>query len=134
MSFEPIYSPIGVIEVSAPSVKKPMPTITITAPIIKHMSIDAGTGINVASSPRTMSVTGKTDESDSFIFSDMTVLLNMFIVKFLSGGLLYYDTTSFLQMQSFGAKLFLLTLTCNIKYDIINYVVQFNENHRCSEA
>ena len=79
VSFAPIYSPIGVIEISAPSVKKPMPMMTITAPITKQISIDAGTGMKVASRASTISVTGSTEDNDSFIFSDMTVLLNMFI-------------------------------------------------------
>ena len=74
-----MYSPIGVIEVSAPRVKSPIPTIIIIAPIRNARNIDDGTGINVARRNNTIKVTGRTDDSDSFIFSDKIVLFRNFI-------------------------------------------------------
>jgi hypothetical protein len=77
---EPIYAPIGDIELSAPSVKSPIPIIINTAPSIKARNIAAGTGNTVTRSNKTIDVTGRTDESDSRIFSDNIVLLKSFII------------------------------------------------------
>ena len=106
VSFAPIYSPIGVIEVSAPSVKKPIPTVIITAPMIKQRSIEDGTGKNVASSTSTIRVTGSTEDRDSFIFSDKTVLLKIFTALLLSQGLYYNDSTTGENLQQSRCKIF----------------------------
>ena len=71
---EPTASPIGVIAISAPSVKKPIPRISKTAPITKAMSVPFGIGVIVKQSSRTIPVTGMTDNRDSLIFSFRIVL------------------------------------------------------------
>jgi hypothetical protein len=77
---DPTYSPIGVIAVSAPKVKRPIPTIRSKAPMINERSIAFDTGKKVTSKRRTISVTGRTDERDSEIFSRRIVLSKSFII------------------------------------------------------
>jgi hypothetical protein len=66
---EPTYSPIGLIAVSAPKVKRPMPKISITAPIRKATKIAELTGKKAISRISTIAVTGSTEDSASEIFS-----------------------------------------------------------------
>ena len=71
---EPTLFPIGVIAVSAPTVKNAIPTMSITAPVMNDMSILLGMGAMVKHSKRTIPVIGSTDESASFILSFKSVL------------------------------------------------------------
>ena len=81
---EPTYSPIGIIAASAPSVKSPIPKMSITAPIRKERSIGASTGAIDIMRINTIALTGSTDASDSFIFSLSIVLPDAFNSVLLS--------------------------------------------------
>ena len=65
----PMPSPIGIIAISTPSEKKPMPTMSRPAPKRKSISVPIGMGAVVKERIRTMSVTGSTEERASLIFS-----------------------------------------------------------------
>ena len=65
----PTPSPSGVIAISAPSWKKPMPTISIRAPVRNMTTLPSSIGIRKMLSIRTIPVIGSTAESDSLIFS-----------------------------------------------------------------
>ena len=65
----PILLPIGVIDISAPSEKKPMPVTTITAPIRKLSSRSEEMGATVMHRNATMSIIGSTELTDSLTFS-----------------------------------------------------------------
>lgn len=65
----PIWLPICIRDMSAPSVNNPMPTISITAPRKKSPSVPIGTGASVKLSSSTMAVMGSTELNDSRIFS-----------------------------------------------------------------
>ena len=69
VSWMPTFSPMGIIAISAPSVKSPMPTISRNAPIKKSMSVPVGMGVMVMHSSITIAVTGRTAASDSRIFA-----------------------------------------------------------------
>ena len=73
--WEPTYSPMGVMEISAPRVKKPMPTISATAPTKKAISVPLGMGATVKHSASTSAVTGKTAWRDSRILARKIVLV-----------------------------------------------------------
>jgi len=65
----PTSVPIGIIDKSVPREKKPIPTISITEPKRKSISIPAGIGARfVKLRISTIKVIGKTDEIDSLIF------------------------------------------------------------------
>ena len=70
----PTYSPIGVIAVSAPSVNKPIPTVTNNAPTIKTKNIPLSMGAMVKHNAKTIAVIGKTEENASFTFCEIIVL------------------------------------------------------------
>ena len=72
---DPTYSPIGIIAVSAPRVNSPIPRISITAPIMNESITPLLIGKNIKHRINTITVTGKTEESDSFSFSSSIVLL-----------------------------------------------------------
>ena len=72
---EPTLLPIGVIAVSAPTVKNAIPTISITAPVRKDTSILLGIGAIVKHSRSTITVIGSTDVRASFSFSLSSFLL-----------------------------------------------------------
>ena len=65
----PTLFPIGVMAVSAPTVKNAIPTTSITAPVRNDMSIWFETGAMVKHSTRTIHVIGITEEMASFILS-----------------------------------------------------------------
>ena len=65
----PTLFPIGVMAVSAPTVKKAIPTMRRAAPIRNDISILLGMGAIVKHSKRTIQVIGSTEEIDSFILS-----------------------------------------------------------------
>ena len=69
----PTRSPMGVMAISAPSVKSPMPRINSTAPIKKASSVSAGTGEIVKLSTTTMAVIGSTEAKASRTFSPRIV-------------------------------------------------------------
>ena len=71
---EPIFDPIGVMEISAPNVNNPIPTIIITAPIKNDSKIPAGKGAILRHKIETIIIIGNTDIADSLIFSIRTVL------------------------------------------------------------
>ena len=60
---------MGIMAISAPREKKPMPTISNAAPSRKSISVPMGMGASVKESSRTIMVIGSTDESASDIFS-----------------------------------------------------------------
>ncbi len=68
-SFPPICSPMGIIAISAPREKKPIPTISIAAPSKKSIRVPVGMGARVKLRSSTMTVTGSTEVRDSEIFS-----------------------------------------------------------------
>ena len=65
---------MGVIAVSAPKVKSPVPTTTLAAPSIKASIIPLSSGVTVMHKSITIIVMGKTEEKASFIFSEIMVL------------------------------------------------------------
>ena len=64
-SCTPTCSPIGIIAISAPSVKKPIPSISRSAPVKNSRRSAGGIGVIVTQSRKTIAVIGKTAESDS---------------------------------------------------------------------
>ena len=79
--FVPTYSPMGVIDFSAPSVKSPIPTVISAVPKIKEMKMSFGSGVTVMASRRIIVDTGRTEDSDSFIFSVKIVLFPIISVR-----------------------------------------------------
>ena len=69
----PTRSPMGVMAISAPRVKRPMPAISRTAPIKKASSVSVGTGEMVKHSASTMAVMGSTEARASRTFSPRIV-------------------------------------------------------------
>ena len=65
----PTCSPMGIMAISAPSVKKPMPMIKNTAPTRNSIRVDSSIGAMVMPSASTISVTGSTELRDSCIFA-----------------------------------------------------------------
>ena len=65
----PTCSPMGIMAMSAPSVKKPMPMIKNTAPTRNSIRVDSSIGAMVMPSASTISVTGSTELRDSCIFA-----------------------------------------------------------------
>ena len=65
----PIPSPIGIIDISAPREKKPIPIMSRKAPVKNSMMVPIGIGAIVILSNNTIAVIGRTDDSASFVFS-----------------------------------------------------------------
>ena len=65
----PTPSPSGVMDISAPSWKNPMPTISSTAPVRNSASVPISIGTSVTLSTSTIRVMGSTLERDSLTFS-----------------------------------------------------------------
>ena len=65
----PAYSPMGVMAMSVPSVKSPMPKISMSAPKMNASSALLDTGIMKKQIRNTIIVIGSTDASDSLHFS-----------------------------------------------------------------
>ena len=65
----PIRSPMGVMAISAPSVKNIMPRTSRTPPIKKAIRMPGGMGAMVKHSKETIPMTGITAPNDSFNFS-----------------------------------------------------------------
>ena len=65
----PIPWPSGVMEISAPSWKKPMPTMGSTAPVKNRASVPTSMGTSVTLSISTMTVKGSTLVRASRVFS-----------------------------------------------------------------
>ena len=68
-SLRPIWSPMGIMAMSAPSEKKPIPTISMPAPSKNSTIVPLGMGASVKLSASTITVMGSTEESASDIFS-----------------------------------------------------------------
>ena len=62
-------TPIGIMAISAPSEKKPIPMISSAAPKMNSISVPVGMGVSVKLRRRTINVIGRTEESASLIFS-----------------------------------------------------------------
>ena len=69
----PTRWPMGVMAVSAPSAKRPMPTTSSTAPIKNASSTSLGTGAIEKQSTSTIPVMGATEATASRTFSPRTV-------------------------------------------------------------
>ena len=69
VSFAPTRSPMGIMAMSAPRVKKPIPTIRKAAPARNNIRGSSGMGVIVMQRSSTIQVTGRTQERDSEIFS-----------------------------------------------------------------
>ena len=65
----PVRSPIGVMDISTPTLKKSIPTISKPAPIKKVIRILGGIGAMVKQSNKTMASIGMTALSVSVNFS-----------------------------------------------------------------
>ena len=63
---EPTFSPMGVMDISAPNVKNIIPTITINAPIKKLNKILGVSGVIEKHSTKTINTIGTTAVTDSF--------------------------------------------------------------------
>ena len=61
----PVCSPMGIMAISAPRLKKPMPRMSSTAPTRNIISVASGMGVMVTHSANTISVTGSTAARDS---------------------------------------------------------------------
>ena len=70
---DPTWLPIGVMARSVPRVKSPIPKISRSAPSTKPISRLLGTGEMEKQSRKTIPVTGRTEERDSFSFSERIV-------------------------------------------------------------
>ena len=65
----PTSSPMGIMAMSAPRVKKPMPRMSRAAPARNRHRVERSTGTTKAHSASTMRLTGSTAARDSWIFS-----------------------------------------------------------------
>ena len=65
----PMPSPMGIMAISVPREKKPIPTIRRQAPVRNIIMVPAGRGVMVTLSRITINVIGSTDVRDSIIFS-----------------------------------------------------------------
>ena len=68
-SCAPTFSPMGIMAISTPRVKNPIPIIRKAAPARNSISGSRGMGVMVIPRINTMQVTGSTDDKDSVIFS-----------------------------------------------------------------
>lgn len=75
-------SPIGIMDISAPIVKKPMPIISITAPNKNSTNAPEDNGKSVMLRIKTIAVNGSTEASDSIIFSFKRIFSNRKIPPF----------------------------------------------------
>lgn len=85
----PVSSPIGIIAISLPSEKNPIPIVSITAPNRNSMIISNGIGAIVILSTMTIAVIGRTDETASIIFSFNFLLI--VISPFLIFIIIYFQ-------------------------------------------
>ena len=69
VSCVPTCSPMGIMAMSAPSVKKPMPRMSSAAPARNSISVESSMGTTVMPSASTIRVIGMTALSDSWILS-----------------------------------------------------------------
>ena len=106
--------------VSAPSVNRPIPTMSMTAPKRKASSISAVTGTTVESNSSTMPVTGNTDDRDSDIFGPSIVLPNIFFNYDIPLKTLFLHIISCLT-EKINRKKDLYLLIDNILYMCYNY-------------
>ena len=65
----PMPFPMGVMEISAPSWKNPIPTMSISAPTKNMTTVPNSSGTSSTLIPMTISVIGTTAARDSFSFS-----------------------------------------------------------------
>jgi hypothetical protein len=69
VSLTPTPSPLGIIAISAPRVKKPIPMISRAAPARNIMMVPEGMGARTTLTINIMAVMGRTEEKASLIFS-----------------------------------------------------------------
>jgi hypothetical protein len=69
VSWAPTPSPMGIMDISAPRVKKPIPIIRSAAPARNIRIVPAGMGTRITLAISTIAVMGSTDEKASIIFS-----------------------------------------------------------------
>ncbi len=79
----PIFSPMIIIDVSAPSVNIPMPTMSKIVPTKKEKNISPLSGTTVTDSKKTTAATGSTAPKDSFIFSIRFFCINRLLSSFI---------------------------------------------------
>ena len=90
-SCAPIPSPIGVMETSVPSENSAMPTMSSAAPVKNSTIVPTGIGVIVTLSSSTMIVIGRTDDTDSLIFSfKILFILDPLLRDKIQFGLLYH--------------------------------------------
>ena len=77
----PIPSPMGIIDISTPNVKNPIPIINNKAPKRNKVKIPGVKGAKVMLSSNTMVVMGNTDETDSTTFSRKSSLCPMLLLS-----------------------------------------------------
>ena len=65
----PILSPITDIDISAPRVNRPIPTISKTAPMKNSEILSTGSGVIVNANSNIISETGRIADKDSLIFA-----------------------------------------------------------------
>ena len=69
MSRPPTPCPRGVMAISAPSWKNPIPTMRSRAPVRNNRSVPTSIGAKVMLNIKTITVMGRTLDNDSLIFS-----------------------------------------------------------------
>ena len=90
-SCAPMPSPIGVIDTSVPSENNAMPTMSSAAPVKNSTIVPTGIGVIVTLSSSTMIVIGRTDDTDSLIFSfRILFILDPLLRDKIQFGLLYH--------------------------------------------
>jgi hypothetical protein len=81
---EPTCSPIGIIDISTPSVNRPIPKIIIKTEKMKEMKMAFGKGQIVKDRSKMIKDTGNTEATDSLIFSKRMVFVFMWGSRVLS--------------------------------------------------
>ena len=69
VSREPMASPMGIIAISAPREKRPIPRMSSTAPAKNSSTVPMGMGTTVTLRASRMAVMGSTEERASITFS-----------------------------------------------------------------
>ena len=91
--FAPTFSPMGVMEISAPREKNIMPTMTSTAPNKKLSKMPGDIGAMVKLRHRTMTMMGTTAERASDIFSCIFGFQNFNVPPLFESFLSFYNKT-----------------------------------------
>ena len=78
------------MDISAPSIKLPSPTMSKNTPTINRTKVPVSSGVKMMLSPITMSAMGKMEVSDSNILSFSALV--MAVLRFYKMGTVYYIT------------------------------------------